>query len=90
MRVTRDTTAAARRVQVEALRRLDGPTRLQMALQMSEEAREATLAGIRHRHPEWTDEATHRELLRLMLGRELATAVIEHVRARAHVLAVQG
>mgnify|MGYP006137444093 CR=1 FL=1 len=33
------------------------------------EAREITLAGIRHRHPDWTDEDVHRELLRLLLGR---------------------
>jgi hypothetical protein len=80
MTVTRDTTAAARRVQVEALRRLDGPTRLRMALEMSEEARQVSLAGIRHRHPDWTDAAVHRELLRLMLGRQLATAVLERPR----------
>jgi hypothetical protein len=80
MTVTRDTTAAARRVQVEALRRLDGPTRVRMALEMSEEARQVSLAGIRHRHPDWTDAAVHRELLRLMLGRQLATAVLERPR----------
>ena len=76
MTITRDTSAAARRIQVEAFRRMDGPTRLGMALEMSEEARAVTLAGIRHRHPEWTDTAVHRELLRLMLGRELATTVL--------------
>ena len=77
MTVMRDTSPAARRLQVEALRRLDGPTRLQMAMAMSEEVRSVTVAGIRHRHPDWTDAAVHRELLRLMLGRDLATAVLE-------------
>ena len=72
----RDTTAAARRVEVEALRRLDGPTRLRMALQMSDDAREVTLAGIRHRHPHWTADEIHAELLRLMLGRDLAATVL--------------
>ena len=80
MTLTRDTSAAARRVQVEALRRMDGPTRFRMALEMSEEARSVTVAGIRHRHPDWTDAAIHREMLRLMLGRELATAVLERSR----------
>lgn len=83
MTVTRDTSTAARRRQVETLRRLDGPTRLQMALEMSEEGRQVTLAGIRHRHPDWTDAAVHRELLRLMLGRDLATAVLERTRTRS-------
>ncbi len=79
MTVTRDTSAAARRVQVEALRRMDGPTRLQMALEMSEEARRVSLAGIRYRHPDWPDAAVHQELLRLMLGRDLATVVLERL-----------
>lgn len=80
MTVARDTTAAARRVQVEALRQLDGSTRLLMACQMSDDSREVTLSGIRHRHPYWGEAAIHRELLRLMLGRELATAVLERLR----------
>ena len=75
MTVVRDASAAARRIQIEALRRLDGPTRLQMALRMSDDSRDITLAGIRHRHPDWTDDDVHRELLRLLLGRELAATV---------------
>ncbi len=71
-----DTTSAGRRAQFEALRRLDGPTRLLMACQMSDDSREVTLAGIRHRHPQWTEPAVHAELMLLMLGRELASAVL--------------
>lgn len=55
---------------------MDGPTRLLQALEMSEDAREVTLAGIRHRHPDWTARQVHAELLRLLLGRELATRVL--------------
>jgi len=73
---TRDTTAAAHRAHVEALRRLDGPTRLEMALQMSDDSREVTLSGIRHRHPDWMAGEIHAELLRLMLGRDLAAVVL--------------
>jgi hypothetical protein len=53
-----------------------------MAMEMSEEGRRVTLAGIRHRHPDWTDEAVHDELLRLLLGRELSSAVLD--RPRTH------
>ncbi len=81
MTITRDTTAAVRRIQVEAFRRLDGPSRLRMALEMSEEALQVTRAGVRHRHPDWTDAAVHDELLRLTLGRKLATAVLERSRS---------
>lgn len=80
MAIARDTSTNARRVQVEALRRLDGPTRLQMAFRMSDDSRSVTLAGIRHRHPNWTDDEVHVELLRLLLGRELATAVAGRIR----------
>ena len=78
----RDTTAAARRAQVEALRRLDGPTRLSLALQMSDDSREVTLAGIRHRHTDWSKAEIHAELLRLMLGRELSEAVLRRTITR--------
>jgi hypothetical protein len=82
MTLARDTSAAARRVQVEALRRLDGSTRLEMALRMSDDSRAVTLAGIHHRHPDWTDDQVHRELLRLLLGRSMATAVLERPRTQ--------
>jgi hypothetical protein len=82
MTLARDTAAAARDIQVEALRRLDGSTRVRMAVDMSEEARHVTLAGIRHRHPDWTDTAVHQELLRLLLGRELTSAVLERLSTR--------
>lgn len=77
MTLLRDTTTAARSLQIEALRRLDGPARIRMACQMSDDSREVTLAGIRYRHPDWTDTAIHHELLRLMLGRDLAATVLE-------------
>jgi hypothetical protein len=53
-----------------------------MACRMSDDARDVALAGIRHRHPEWTPDAVHRELLRLMLGPELASAALSSPPAR--------
>jgi len=43
---------------------------------MSDEAREISEAGIRHRHPEWTSDQVHRELLELLLGPNLAHEVL--------------
>jgi hypothetical protein len=71
----RDTSSAARREQIEAIRRLSPSERLRTAFTMSEQARQLSLAGIRRRHPEWTDEQVKRELRRLMLGSELAAQV---------------
>lgn len=72
MTMARDTAPKARRIQLDALRRFDGPSRLEMACRMSDDARAISEAGIRHRHPEWTDEQVRRALLELLLGRDLA------------------
>jgi hypothetical protein len=70
-----DTSPEARRVQLEALRRLSGSERVAMAFEMSESARALTEAGIRDRHPDWSDEQVHTELMVRMLGRRLASKV---------------
>jgi hypothetical protein len=75
MAVARDTAPEARRVQLDALRRLSGPERLVMACAMSDEARAASEAVVRHRHPEWTDRQVQRSLLALLVGPELARKV---------------
>lgn len=76
MTLAGDTTPEARRIQLDALRRLDGPTRLEMACRMSDDARAMSEAGIRHRHPEWSDREVHRALLELLLGPDLANRVL--------------
>lgn len=70
-----DTTREARKVHLDILRRMSGPERVAMAVEMSETARAATRAGIRYRHPHWTDEQVHDALLAVLLGRDLADRV---------------
>jgi len=77
MTLAADTTRDSRRVQLDALRRLDGPTRLEMACAMSDDARSISEAGVRHRHPEWSDSKVHRALLELMVGADLARRVLD-------------
>ena len=48
---SRDTSVAARNVQLQAFRRLSPAERVAIALQMSEEARKVATDGLRHRHP---------------------------------------
>lgn len=76
MRLPADTAPRARALQLEILRHMDGPTRLVTALEMSNEARAISEAGIRHRNPDWTDEEVHEALLVLLLGGELARKVL--------------
>ena len=71
----RDTTPEAWRVQLEILRRMTGPERVAKAFEMSDAARSVSEAGIRHRHPEWSDEQVRDALLDLLLGEKLANAV---------------
>ncbi|MEP7082219.1 MAG: hypothetical protein ABI841_04490 [Chloroflexota bacterium] len=73
---SRDTHPEARRVQLTILGRLSGPARLEMACRMSDEAREISEAGVRHRHPEWTNDQVQREMLNLLLGPDLAHEVL--------------
>ncbi len=72
-----DTTPAARKV-LTGLYRAAGPEKcLQMALQMSEECRRISIAGIRARIPEATEEQVRWEVARLYLGEDLARRVFE-------------
>lgn len=62
-------------MQLDAIRRMTAGQRLQAALEMSEAVRDLAEAGIRHRHPELTDEQVRLALVEIMLGAELAARV---------------
>lgn len=64
----RDTTDEAWAVQRELLRRAGPARRLRMALEMCDDGRRLLRAGIRHRHPEWSEAEVRREEARLALG----------------------
>jgi hypothetical protein len=51
----RDTSPAARTVQLQFERATTGEQRLLMVLEMSRFARDLAAAGIRQQHPGWTD-----------------------------------
>lgn len=59
-----DAERAAVEMQLRILRGLTGAQRLQIALEMSDLAREFSRAGLRARHPDWTDAEVTRELVR--------------------------
>lgn len=82
MTLARDTSAEARRVQVDALRRLEGSERLALACRMSDDARAVSEAGIRHRHPEYSEVEVHHALLTLLLGPDLAGRVLDSRRTK--------
>ena len=67
----RDTDARAEQVQLELLRRMSPEQRIALAVQMSEDVRALARAGIRARHPEYSDAQLRHALFRLMYGDEL-------------------
>jgi hypothetical protein len=66
-----DTTAEAARVHLEIIRRLSPERRLELAIGMSDFLREVTVAGVRARHPDYSDHQVQVAVARLMLGEAL-------------------
>jgi len=65
-----DTSREALRVQRAAFRRMTPAQRLAIAAEMSDEARALAEAGIRARHPEFSDDELRAALVALLLGRD--------------------
>ena len=70
-----DTSPEAHRLQGEIYRRLGGAERLAIAFEMTETVRRLAVAGIRHRHPDYTEEQVLGAWARLTLGDELCRKV---------------
>lgn len=66
--VMKDTSAQARRRQLAVFASMSGPERVACAVEMAEEAKAITMAGIRSRLPELTDDEVFVEWLRLLHG----------------------
>ena len=63
-----DTSREAAEIQDGIHRRMTGAERLRLDVEMSIAARELTLARLRAQHPEWSNRALKRELLRHAFG----------------------
>lgn len=66
-----DTTVESHEAQLQAYRRLGATGRARMAARLSADTRQLTRAGIRARHPDYTEEQVENALRRLLLGDEL-------------------
>lgn len=60
-----DTSSAAQELQLQIRRAMTGEQRLLLAFEMSLFARELAKAGIRHDHPDWSEQQVVREVIRL-------------------------
>lgn len=70
-----DTTPESHRVQGDIYRRMGGRERLATMYRLSEQVRRLARAGIRSRHPAYTDAQVELAHARLVLGDALVRAV---------------
>ncbi len=63
-----DTTEEAQQVYVAAYQALSGSERVELAVEMAEQAKEIAICGIRFRAPEISDEEVAMEWLRVLHG----------------------
>jgi hypothetical protein len=63
-----DTSAKAAAIQLQLYRDAGPSRRAQIAVDLSDAVRETTLAGIRRRHPEYSDAEVRAEFLRIVYG----------------------
>ena len=66
-----DTTAASHEAQLQAYRRLGAEGRARLAGRLSADTRDLTRAGIRARHPGYTEAEVELALRRLLFGDDL-------------------
>jgi hypothetical protein len=73
-----DTSPEAYEAQTEAYRRMTGTERSALVFRLNQMARDVAAAGIRSRHPAYTEDQVRRALRRLLLGDEIMRRVWPH------------
>lgn len=66
-----DTLSEAARVQLEILRKMDISERAEMTFELSDNLRLIVEEGIRHRHPDYTDDEVTQAVLSLTVDKEI-------------------
>jgi hypothetical protein len=69
-----DTTIEIEEIQVRALRDMTPEQRLDVAIQLTNTSRKLLAAGVRLRHPEYTDEMIHYAVIKASLPEDLFLA----------------
>ena len=69
--IASDTSLDAMIEQFKVLRRIGITGRAEMMFELSKSVRRITESGVRHRHPDYTEEQIRREVVRLMIGDKL-------------------
>lgn len=75
-----DTHPKMEALQIQLIRRMPAWKKLAVVDGLNETVKALAVSGIRQRHPTATPEQIHRMLADLILGKELARRVYDHVR----------
>ncbi len=66
-----DTSLEAIRVQHSVYQRMTPEQRWELSIQMTEDTRAISAAGVRSRHPEYTERQVELAVIRMILGEDL-------------------
>ena len=78
-----DTTPEAEEIQLEIFRKMTPDERLQRGSELSKLCRTLLTDGVKHRHPEYTEDEVRLAVIRIELGEKLFVRVYPHAK---HVL----
>ena len=70
-----DTDEAAQAIQDRVYLAMSGAERVAIAFRLAAAARDLTKAGIRHRHPSYSDDQVHMALMRIIHGDDVVLKV---------------
>jgi hypothetical protein len=70
-----DTTKEAENIQLEIFRRMGPERRLRAALDLTQTSRRLLAAGVRSRHPDYTENQVKLATIKLTLGADLFASV---------------
>ena len=73
-----DTSLDAYRVQLEIFRKMSPEERLQRGSELSRFCRGLLADGVKHRHPNYTEDEVRLAVIRIELGNELFVKVYPH------------
>ncbi|MCK4999643.1 MAG: hypothetical protein KAS23_08910 [Anaerohalosphaera sp.] len=79
--ISPDTSFDAAKVQWEIFRNMSGSERVDLACRLSEDLRATVIAGIKHRHPDYTHAQTIKAYLSLIIDKEILDEAMPNIEA---------
>ena len=75
-----DTSPEVEHIQNEIFRKMTPARRLQLAIELTQTSRKLLAAGVRHRHPDYSDEQVRLAVIRSTIPEKLFLAAYPHAK----------